>query len=462
MKIAYLPIETETREIDSNITLGLYLVEKKNFDHVIIGEKRILSVMARLRLLPAGIYHLKSAQHYLLPFLKCLNKQGFKFTLQNAESLVTFDDDDRKDMFMIPPETIDYIAKVFCANSQELDTLKTIYKNVPDNKFVLSGFLRTQGSYEEISKYYADEIRDIKARYGKYILYNSTAGLFFHGIKSSSLAEIRTNLVEQGIMDDHVDVLMEWGRQSQATFFSFLEFVRLFKNKYNQDDVKIVFRPHPAENVEFFRYIFSDDKQILIDSSYSVVPWLIASEINIGSTSTTLVESAALGKPTLSYVPEINSPVMDVLNNNVSNLCGKISTSPNELLADIVDIFDEVDGNKYNNQRLAVEILGKEFNTYEQFSTHMNSLTCPSKNKRLLNNLKLSLLSASSKLSYFIIKLRDFRSDQKKQHNYWSNKFQNKIEVTKYKDREYPKDLNGSNVNWKTFGNKGMLFSRIK
>ncbi len=464
MRIVYLPAETQTREMDSNIILALYLVEKYGFDHVMVGDKRLLSVMVRLHLLPPGVFHMKSAQHYLLPFIKKSRAKGFKFTVQNAESIVTFDDDARTDTFMIPPETINYIDKVFCSNSSEYNQLTNIYNchDCGDDKFVNSGFLRAQGSAEELSRFYKKEISDIKKRCGTFILYNSTAGLMYHGTKSVDSKEMKKMLLGQGIMDEHVDILIEWGVQSQATFFSFLEFTRLFKNKLGEQDINIVFRPHPSENLDFFKLAIGNDERIIIDTSYSVVPWILASELAIGSTSTTLVESAGLGKPTLSFLPDVNLPVMKILRNNIGNKCGKISTSPSELLADVCGVLDGSVSEQYFDGDLAEELLGKKYNAYKVFSSNFKQVSDKIHQNKYLFRLKILILKITCAISNVAIELNSISPYKKKRSAYAKSKFNSNIDIGGYRYREYPCDLDASEISWKKIHGKCILLSKSK
>lgn len=460
MKIVYLPTETQTRELDSNIILGLYLIQKHDVDHVIIGDKRLLSLLARLHFLPVGVYHMKSAQSFLLPFIKRLYAQGFRFTVQNAESIVTFDNENRTDTFMTPPETIDYLERVFCSNRDEHQMLSKLYGDELQAKFVLSGFLRLQGSISDLGRFYKPEIDAIKTKCGKFILYNSTAGIMYHAMKDMDLKAMRALLVTQGVMEDHADVLIEWSIQSQATFFSFLEFTRLFKNKHEYQDVKIVFRPHPSENFDFFKMTFGNDTRIIVDRSYSVMPWILASELVIGSTSTTLVESSALNKPTLSFLPSVNLPVMDVLLKNVSNQCGKISSTPLELLEDVSNILSANSKNGFCNHLLAVSLLGKKHNAYEEFSTHFSQIANSIHQLDFFAKIKLGLLKSFCLLASFALHINGLRFSKNALSSYAVFKFRSGIDIEGYQSREYPEHLNASRVVWKKNHDKCIQLSR--
>ena len=424
MKIVYFPIETLTREIDSVIMLSDDLLCSSTSDYVVSGSALHLKILLKLGLLPKGIWHMKSAQHYTMPLLANLKKQGFYITTQNAESLVTFDTKERFDPFAISPKVSHLIDTIFCANDEEYSKLSVAHGPEISDKLCLSGFIRSSMTKNQLESFYSDEINEIKADYGQYILYNSTAGLKYHFHSSFDRNSMQRLLLNQGLLPDHVRDLLEWSEQSQATLFAFLEFVRLFTNKYGSKGVKIVFRPHPSEDVSFFIKLFSGHSSVVVDGRYSVIPWMLTSVASIGSTSTTLVEGSALMLPTISFVPKIDSDVMSLLMSNDSAKCSILTTTPGQLLSEITQIMMPSElKNKWGDGDLAASLVGKQFNTFSIVSDQMKVLFNQMDEATLKDRLLLFLLPFSVICIGVIVKIYSSVPGQGRGVSYALSKF---------------------------------------
>ncbi|MDB2595193.1 hypothetical protein N9Y23_02560 [Pseudomonadales bacterium] len=396
MKIVYFPIETLTREIDSVLMLSDELLSSAASDYVVTGSALHLKILLRLGLLPKGIWHMKSAQNYTLTLLTKLKRQGFCTTTQNAESLVTFDTKERFDPFAISPKVSHLIDTIFCANDDEYSKLSIAHGAKISDKLCLSGFIRSSMTKSQLETFYSDEIKEIKAEHGQYILYNSTAGLKYHYHSSFDRNSMQGLLLDQGLLPDHVHDLLEWSEQSQATLFAFLEFVRLFTNEHGSKGVKIVFRPHPSEDVSFFTKLFAGHIAVVVDGRYSVIPWMLSSVASIGSSSTTLVEGAALRLPTISFVPEIDSDVMSLLMSNASAKCSILTTTPGELFSEVTQIMMSSESKtNWGDGDLADSLVGKQFDTFSIVSDQIKVLFNHVDRENLKDRLLLFLLPLS-------------------------------------------------------------------
>lgn len=400
------------------VYLSKYLLESGNIDIVILGNKHLLSILVKLNLLPRGVWHIKSAQSFTKPFLRKLKQKGFFITLQNAEALATFDSEDKIDLYEIPLDTVDFVDLIFCVNEHEFTKIEEFHNHEVTNKLCMTGFIRSALSIREHQEFYRDEIRKITNKYPLYILYNSSAGLKYH----SDVNDMYKLLLAQGVSIDHANELMSWSDQLQATLFAFLEFVRILSNVYGENELKIVYRPHPSEDAEFVKKLFSGHSMVVVNSDYSVTPWILGSAISIASTSTTLIESASLNIPTVSFVPEINSDVMDLLYKNSANLCGTLAKTPDELLKIVRGHIDKTDEIKFDHKR-ACELIGKDFDTMNTVTSEICSLHNMIENNRVNKKMFHLLLPGYVFIANIIFKIYSKIARNRKMYSYGDKKF---------------------------------------
>lgn len=376
MKILYLPFETYVREFDSLFALTIELSKVKKYDYIIVGNSFVLFLLAKLNLICPGVWQLKSAQSYLSSHLYKLTKKGFKFTIHNAESLCTFDTKDRYDPFVHPKESLMSINTVLTTNIKETEYLTDyINNNNIDTKILKLGNLRLSILKSQIkASFYDEQFQYIKKHAGsKYILYNSTAGIKYHYNCITDVSKIRESLLHLGIIDSHVDDLISWSDHSQITLFCFLDFLRIFRNSELFKKYKIIFRPHPSEDKEFFIKLLASFPNVIVDDNFSVIPWILYSSMVVGSTSTTLIESAFLRKPTFSLLPEYNNYLYNKLLENDSAKVSIIAKNSNDLFTHITSHLNQSENDDVLYKR-ALHIVGGDeeiFNNYIKFYTNI-------------------------------------------------------------------------------------------
>lgn len=66
-----------------------------------------------------------------------------------------------------------------------------------------------------------------------------------------------------------------------------------------------VLRPHPSESQEFYRQLFQHYRNLVVERSGNVLPWVKASKLVITSGSTVAVEAVIAEKPVVNFVPAI-------------------------------------------------------------------------------------------------------------------------------------------------------------
>lgn len=344
MRNLYLPIEHYYREFDPKLYLACHLLLHKKVDRVVIGDQKFLLPFMRFGFLEPGIVLLKSAQNYVLKTIKSLRSHYHKVVLQDEETLVTLKDAEDHSDFETSRNhklCIELIEKVFCWNKSEYQIYARNLGEKAKKKCVITGNMRTWMLRKDLSReFYSSEIEGLKRKHGKFILFNSTFSTAFPmGVKNTRKELSKVFDVEeatQGRRQSH----MEWCEQTQMVVFGFLEFVRLFRKSSLSKNFKLIFRPHPSDDIEFYKYIFQGLDEIIVSRKHTIVPWIATAEITIGSTCTTLLEAAMLGKPVISFLPKIGKSIDKTLKENVVNQAGYVAETPADLLKTLLVLIE--------------------------------------------------------------------------------------------------------------------------
>jgi surface carbohydrate biosynthesis protein len=88
-----------------------------------------------------------------------------------------------------------------------------------------------------------------------------------------------------------------WARDS-IDFGIFVEFIQAVASHLPAQ--KFLLRPHPSENAEIYRLLFSDFPNVQVDRKGNIVPLILAAKALVTSNCTTAVEAVMCGTPTLN------------------------------------------------------------------------------------------------------------------------------------------------------------------
>ena len=213
----YLPYEIYGREVFGHLHLAEKLLVGGQVDRVIIGNKLILGQLMKLGILAPGVWYLKSAQGFLVKFLKKLKRKGFKIILHDAEAISTLDGYDGKkiDTFMKPAECRELCDAIFLStNAEHVGLMKDGQKD----QMHLVGALRFH--------HYLDNrfsVHDMDTSPKKRLLFvTSATSLRLHKVRS--IYEMREAMSNEGISDRHLKFLFAWAKDSTSICSRYFEF----------------------------------------------------------------------------------------------------------------------------------------------------------------------------------------------------------------------------------------------
>jgi hypothetical protein len=127
--------------------------------------------------------------------------------------------------------------------------------------------------------------------------------------------------------------------QWQQAVHDFADLVVLIKETaLAYPDYKIVLRPHPSENLTFYRQAFSRIENIMVRRDKSVLNWIRSANLVIHSNCTTGIEAVLAGRPVLNLLPA--KAGRDRLDLEVAREAGMVATSVPDALQKIDSILN--------------------------------------------------------------------------------------------------------------------------
>ncbi|MBI5789048.1 MAG: hypothetical protein HZA78_09365 [Candidatus Schekmanbacteria bacterium] len=188
------------------------------------------------------------------------------------------------------------------------DTMKDFmlkYKVMPEDKLFVCGCTRFDFYREPASKCMIKK-EDFANKYNiniklKTILFitNYTRSIFLANEERRDFYLKDTKINEKG--DDVGENPLKYAQKDLESRNIFVENFKLFCSEYR--NVNILLKPHPAEDIEFYRNLVSGIKHPNVRLIYQEYIWdlLNFTDVYIGRTCTTGVEAWFLNKPTITF-----------------------------------------------------------------------------------------------------------------------------------------------------------------
>jgi len=138
----------------------------------------------------------------------------------------------------------------------------------------------------EYAYLYDSEKQRIKAEHGDYVLVITSFGV------------TSENSFRKLMKHPQAAVLSEIYEHKYEAFQEYLDMLIELSAKY---DGKIVVRPHPSESLEDWRALLADCKNVHVERSGDVTPWLLAAKALVVYGSTVAVQALLNGIPSVQY-----------------------------------------------------------------------------------------------------------------------------------------------------------------
>jgi surface carbohydrate biosynthesis protein len=308
----YIGIETKVREFEAKALLACVAAEA-GYD-VVLGQQRVF--LKTLEMMSPGIVINKSVSPRKAAFYAHYRKLGFRLAAYDEEGLLPFNADEYKKR-RISAEAIKYLDYFFAWGPWQAGI---VAEKAPaeKGKIVPVGHPRADLTRREWRGFYAEDVKTLRDRYGRFILINTNFSFYNHFRGRDFEIILREKAKVGKVVDEaHRQYYLRVSNHKKQLFYAFVEMAVNIRQRF--PDIAVVLRPHPSEDHDYWRQVLPKDEKIHVVHEGNVLPWILAAEVMIHNSCTTGIEGYLLEQPVLSYRPVQDEEVDGYLSNAVSD-----------------------------------------------------------------------------------------------------------------------------------------------
>jgi surface carbohydrate biosynthesis protein len=182
---------------------------------------------------------------------------------------------------------------------------------------------------------YDDRVRNIKQRFGNFVLINTNWLFALHPVGPEAIfTPVEGYHVEDDVKREWFVAL--WSRVAR-TVPAYIELIHNLSIR--RKDLNFVFRPHPSDDPRLLRAAFKGVPNVHVIHEGHVVPWILASRLMMHDGCTTGMEAYLLGHPVVSYQPVPD----EATNMQLTNLFGIRCTERKEAIDTVLAVANDPD-----------------------------------------------------------------------------------------------------------------------
>ena len=305
-----LPVEIKNRELDSRLYIASKLL-KKNIPCV-IGNKSSVNGFCYSYGKPY-VYLAKSAS---INNYDKITGSGGVYTVLDEEGGIYHKDFESTMDARNPGSVVKCVELYFAWGEVQKDYLVR-YKHLDPEKVLVSGnprFDLSKPEFRDFHKKLSSGNIDIP---DNYILVSTRFKRFNHQLGDDGQTrfvnymtpEKSSRLLKNPL---YAEERTKKDRDYQADLFPY--FIQLIEDLSNTfRDVKVVIRPHPAEDIDTYHRHFKSFPNVVISREGSIFQWISRARLVINHDCTTGVEAMLHGVPTISYTPLLDEDIIQWL-----------------------------------------------------------------------------------------------------------------------------------------------------
>ena len=299
-----IPVENQVRELDPKLLLAC-IAAKRGFSTV-IGSHREIDF--RIASFPRGIYLNKSFTIRNLKMFQIMRELRHEIVSWDEEALVHLP----PEMYYsrrLSPLTMKYLSHLFAWGEDNAELWRH-YPEFPAGLPIhITGNPRSDMMRPEMRAFYDNEVKEIRNRYGDFILINTNfnhvnaffpAQNLFQPVKNPG-EEPEFGKAGRGMTREFAEAFRD---HKQAIFEDFQRLIPDLEQAFPH--YTIIVRPHPTESQEVYKKIAAQCERVRVTNEGNVVPWLMATKALIHNGCTTGVEAYLMGVPAISYRATVN------------------------------------------------------------------------------------------------------------------------------------------------------------
>lgn len=331
-----IPSETRTREFDAKLLLACFATER-GYD-CIVGSR--VHMHLAIEALPVGLYIAKDMLRSSARMLGILRGLGHDIVGWDEESLVYISEETYLRR-RVSTETTKWIQRVFTWGEEDrsMKIRAEEFRGIPIEAV---GNPRFDLLRPEVRSYFADDVADLRQRYGRFIVVNSNFGALNHLLPARRIVPSAMNAKDIANFSQSKLPFEYWQFREQV-LDRFKQMVPALADAF--PDLRVIIRPHPSEDHRSWLALAGGHRNITVANYNTVVPWLLAAEAVIHNGCTTGLEAYLLGRPVICYQP-VTHPLYDLelpngVSDAVADVPGLIALTSSFLNGDRPDSMDE-------------------------------------------------------------------------------------------------------------------------
>jgi surface carbohydrate biosynthesis protein len=318
MKSKWINIVSEMRfrEFDSRLLFGLCALN--NGYSFTIGSQEIYNSIDKM---PKGLFFEKSGFPPAIETYRRILYAGNKLFCLNEEGLASTNSKSSFHYLFYKKNSIsnqiyNIFSKFFCWGTSDYNSLtQEIGKN---KKIHITGSQRVD-FLKHFKDFYTEDVKKIKENYGNFLLIN-TNFTHLNNIQGPNFNYLK--FLERISLYKFFNAKNEYEdirNNDNSRFIKYLHLINILSREFPGKN--FVLRPHPTENINFYKEFFLGSKNIIVSNEESSIPMILASDALIFSKCTTGIESFFLEKPSINYVPNFNAKFDTFISNELPNFC---------------------------------------------------------------------------------------------------------------------------------------------
>jgi surface carbohydrate biosynthesis protein len=301
--------------------------------------------------LPSGIFHYTSCvpQKSVIDLFKRLKSKNFFISCQDEEGGV----EEIKEFFTKPPKgnfyyrfgqkSLKLVDAIFSWSNFDYENLILRFSKYK-KKIFNTGNPRVDMWSKNLTNFYND-----KNNSKKFILINSS----LIGPTSNKTMLENLEIMKKSFYDNSTFKFERDKIYYFDEFIAYTKFLKVFHNSIIKlaktfKKQKFIFRPHPTESLELWKFFFRDYKNILVTKEHSSTYWMHKSKILIHCGCYTSIEASNLGLDIITYVPRELKKYAKPFPASLGLYC----TSEKNLAKLINNILNSKSKKKYQYQKL--------------------------------------------------------------------------------------------------------------
>src|SRR5574337_1024137 len=292
-----IPVENQVRELDAKLLVAV-LAAQEGWTSIIGAKWCIHRQIGRF---PPSVYIAKSLTERSMATLRILRLVGHYVIAWDEEAVVRY----APEIYYarrVGPRVFGLIDQIVAWGKDNCDLLYG-HPACRRERVRVLGHPRADILRPEMRQLFQDRVGELQREYGDFILVNTN----FNGVNAyhDTMNLLYLNQGEWvrgrasfGMPDEVAHGLFHY---KQTVFEAFQGLIPAVARAF--PDRRIVLRPHPSENHDFWRRLLTGYANVVVRHEGNVVPWLMACGCLIQCGCTTAVEGFLLGTRIVSFTP---------------------------------------------------------------------------------------------------------------------------------------------------------------